>query len=988
VQQKDSLQFSILESKSKVITSNERDNTLNMRFPTSSLLLLLAVGLGVLDSNIGSVNAFGIRAPSFSNRYVTEISSATTSPESLKLEEYGLEYPPISLFGAGQVPQDSTSAAKVDELKRILGGKGANLAEMSQIGLSVPPGFTISTECCSKFCSADWDSKIPEGIWDQVKDSLTTIEDAMDSKFGSPENPLLLSVRSGAAISMPGMMDTVLNLGMNDEVCAGLAAKTNNPRFANDSYRRFLEMFGNVVLDIPRSLFEDEIDDVKFERGIFEDSELSADDLMEVANRFKTVYEQRNLSFPQDVMQQLELAVGAVFRGWVGDRAIKYRQVENIRNLLGTAVNVQAMVFGNMGDSSGTGVCFTRDPNTGENVLFGEFLINAQGEDVVAGVRTPRPISELKTLMPEVYEEFDKNCDILEKHYGDMQDIEFTIQEGKLFMLQTRNGKRGGEAAVKIAVDLVNQDGFVGKEKALGKVLPEHLDQLLHPRFPDVEGDDYKSSVLTKGLPASPGAAVGRLAFTNEKVVENGKNEIPSILVRAETSPDDIEGMFGAEGILTARGGMTSHAAVVARGWGRPCICGATSIKVDESNGELTITLADNSQKIFREGDFMSLNGNTGEVLEGKQLVAPPGMTGDLKTFMEWVDDTRTIDVLANADTPEDAKEARKNGANGIGLCRSEHMFFQPERISQVRQLILGDENQEAAALEELLKYQRADYEGIFKEMDGLPVTIRLLDPPLHEFLPSLEDDAIISSLADQLGSTVDELKDQVKGSEEVNPMLGLRGCRLGITRPAIIEMQTRAIIEAALNAIDVGIDAKPDIMVPLVGKVEEFRDQAKLIRSVADKVFEERGKSCAFKVGTMIEIPRAALTAHKIAEEADFFSFGSNDLTQMTFGYSRDDVGTFVPSYMEKGILLDDPFVTLDTEGVGQLIKMAVDKGRTVNPELKIGVCGEHGGDPRSVKFFANDAGLSYVSCSPFRVPIARLAASQAAVEKKSAEQ
>jgi len=584
--------------------------------------------------------------------------------------------------------------------------------------------------------------------------------------------------------------------------------------------------------------------------------------------------------------------------------------------------------------------------------------------------------------MPEVYAEFKANTDILEKHYADMQDIEFTIQDGQLFMLQTRNGKRGGEAAVKIAVDLVGE-GLASKEEALSKVLPEHLDQLLHPRFSDVESEGYKASVLTTGLPASPGAAVGRLAFTNEKVVENRDSGVPSILVRDETSPDDVEGMFASEGILTARGGMTSHAAVVARGWGRPCVCGAAALGVDEGAGVLTVALADGTRRTFREGDLVSLNGNTGEVLAGAQLVAPPAITGDLATFMTWVDEARRIDVLANADTPADAAEARKNGATGIGLCRTEHMFFQPERISKVRQLILGDEARQAAALGELLKYQRDDFVGIFKAMDGYPVTVRLLDPPLHEFLPSLEDEDILSDLAKELGATVDELKEEIKGAEEVNPMLGLRGCRLGITKPPVIEMQTRAVIEAALDAIADGVDAKPDIMVPLVGKVEEFTNQAALIRSVADRVFAERGATCDYKIGTMIEIPRAALTSHKIAAEADFFSFGSNDLTQMTFGYSRDDVGTFLPQYMQKGILEDDPFVTLDTEGVGKLIQMTVENGRAVKPDLKIGVCGEHGGDPRSVKFFANEAGLSYVSCSPFRVPIARLAAAQAAVEK-----
>ena len=774
----------------------------------------------------------------------------------------------------------------------------------------------------------------------------------------------------------------VLNLGMNDDVCQGLAAKTGNDRFAWDSYRRFLEMFGNVVLDIPRSAFEDEMDDVKFERSVLEDSELSVEDLKTIVDRFKKVYVNNGLAFPENVLEQLKLAISAVFRGWMGPRAVKYREVESIRGLLGTAVNVQAMAYGNMGETSGTGVCFTRDPNSGTNELFGEFLIDAQGEDVVAGIRTPLPIAQLQDAMPEVYDEFQKNCDILEKHFCDMLDLEFTIQEGKLFMLQTRTGKRGGEAAVKIAVDLVDE-GLITKEEAIPKVLPEHLDQLLHPRFSDTDSDEYKESVLARGLPASPGAAVGALAFTNEKVLHNEDHGINSILVRDETSPDDIEGMYSSQGILTARGGMTSHAAVVARGWGRPCICGCTALAVDEAKGELTLTMEDGSKKVYKEGDYISLNGATGEVLDGEQLVSPPAITGNLASFMEWVDDVRDIDVLANADTPADAKEARKNGANGIGLCRSEHMFFDPDRIKQVRQLILGNEEQSDAALKELIVFQREDYEGIFEAMDGVPTTVRLLDPPLHEFLPSLEDEDVLSSLAEQLGTTVEKLKEQVKSSEEVNPMLGLRGCRLGITRPEIIEMQTRAIIEAALNCIDRGVDAKPDIMVPLVGRAEEFRHQNELIRKVASDVFEERGKSCDFRVGTMIEIPRAALTAHKIAEEAEFFSFGSNDLTQMTFGYSRDDVGSFMQTYLDNDILQDDPFVTIDTEGVGQLITNTVEAGRSANPNLKIGVCGEHGGDPRSVKFF-NEAGLSYVSCSPFRVPIARLAAAQAAVEKK----
>jgi len=926
----------------------------------------------------------------------TSSSSTTATAADVFVQvgtDLGLQYTPIVPFGKGR-PDHQLGK----EAKRVLGGKGANLAEMSELGLSVPPGMTLTTECCDRYGrtstststtndsngdSGGWNNSLPTPLWEAIVQSLEAIQQEMSSEFGSADNPLLLSVRSGAAISMPGMMDTVLNLGMNDQVVEGLALKTNNPRFAWDSYRRFLEMFGNVVLEIPRSMFEDELDDLKYEKGIEEDSDLSAEDLQEVVVKFKEVYQEMNLDFPQDVLQQLQLAIGAVFQGWMGPRAIKYREVENIRDLLGTAVNVQAMVFGNMGETSGTGVCFSRDPNIGTSELFGEFLINAQGEDVVAGVRTPRPISQLEDEMPEVYQEFRHNTQILEEKFGDMQDIEFTIQEGNLFMLQTRNGKRGGEAAVKIAVDLVGE-GLINKEEAITKVLPEHLDQLLHPRFPDVEQPEYQAAIISRGLPASPGAAVGRIAMSNEQVVDNKKKEIPSIMVRDETSPDDVEGMFSAEGILTARGGMTSHAAVVARGWGKPCICGCTSLSVDESKGEITLTMDDGTSQTFREGEFISLNGQTGEVLAGQQTVAPPAISGNLKTFMDWVDEIRELEVLANADTPADAKEARKNGATGIGLCRSEHMFFKPERIAKVRQLILGNDDQAEAALHDLLTFQRDDYEGIFTEMDGLPVTVRLLDPPLHEFLPSLKEESILADCAEQLGFSVHELKEKVEAMEEVNPMLGLRGCRLGITRPSIIKMQTRAILEAALNAIESGIDAKPDIMVPLVGKVEEFRHQKALIQSVAETVFAEQGKSCDYKIGTMIEIPRAALTAHEIAEEADFFSFGSNDLTQMTFGYSRDDVGSFVPEYLTQGILQDDPFVTLDTEGVGQLIQLTVKRGREVHSQLKIGVCGEHGGDPRSVRFFANDADLTYVSCSPFRVPIARLAAAQAAVEKK----
>mmetsp|Transcript_24134 Transcript_24134/g.50148 ORF Transcript_24134/g.50148 Transcript_24134/m.50148 type:complete len:932 (-) Transcript_24134:75-2870(-) len=905
------------------------------------------------------------------------LSSRLSVSQSIGID--GLTEPPIAPFGRGE-------KGRSFEDKWLLGGKGANLAEMSAIGLSVPPGFTITTECCREYCdSSSWNGSLPPPLWDAILAEVKVVEDKMSASFGSKDGgtPLLLSVRSGAAISMPGMMDTVLNLGMNDDVVLTLADKSGNERFAWDSYRRFLEMFGNVVLGIPRIDFEEEMDNLKYERGFFEDSELQVSDLKDVVAKFKGVYASNDHAFPTDVEEQLRLAIGAVFGGWNGDRAIKYREVENIRNLLGTAVNVQSMVFGNMGSTSGTGVCFTRDPNNGGKDLFGEFLIDAQGEDVVAGIRTPQPISELESAMPEVFKEFKENTQILERHYGDMQDIEFTVQEGKLFMLQTRNGKRGGEAAVKIAVDFV-AEGLIDKRQAIEKVLPEHLDQLLHPSFSDTESPEYKSAVVTSGLPASPGAAVGEICFTNEKVVSNAEKKIPSVLVRDETSPDDVAGMYASEGILTARGGMTSHAAVVARGWGRPCICGCAALKIDEAAGTLTITKEDGSSVVLKEGDYISLNGNTGEVMSEKMAVSPPAMKADLAEFMGWVDEIKQIDVLANADTPDDAAEARRNGAVGIGLVRTEHMFFEPERIGEVRKLILAKTpEKEAEALANLLPFQRSDFEGIFKAMDGYPVTIRLLDPPLHEFLPSLSDTQILESLSSELGITVPELKETIKTAEEVNPMLGLRGCRLGVTRPTIIEMQVRGVIEAALNAIEKGVDAKPDIMIPLVGKVQEFKDQEALVRATAATVFAERGKECDYRVGTMIEIPRAALTAHEIAEHAEFFSFGSNDLTQMTFGYSRDDVGTFIPEYKSKGILTDDPFVTIDQEGVGQLIKMTTEKGRSVKPDLKIGVCGEHGGDPRSVEFF-NEAGLSYVSCSPFRVPIARLAAAQAAVKKQ----
>ncbi|KAM3323785.1 pyruvate, phosphate dikinase 2 isoform X1 [Capsicum chacoense] len=856
-------------------------------------------------------------------------------------------------------------------MKSLLGGKGANLAEMASIGLSVPPGLTISTEACQEYQIA---KKLPQGLWEEILDGLKAVEKNMGAFLGDPSKPLLLSVRSGAAISMPGMMDTVLNLGLNDEVVAGLTAKSGE-RFAYDSYRRFLDMFGDVVMGISHSLFAEKLEKLKDVKGVKLDTQLTASDLKQLVEQYKNVYiEAKGEKFPSDPKRQLELAVKAVFDSWDSPRAIKYRSINQITGLKGTAVNIQCMVFGNMGTTSGTGVLFTRNPSTGEKKLYGEFLVNAQGEDVVAGIRTPQDLDTMKKCMPEAYRELVENCEILEKHYKDMMDIEFTVQENRLWMLQCRAGKRTGKGAVKIAVDMVNE-GLVDKRTAIMRVEPQHLDQLLHPQFENPSA--YKDKVIAKGLPASPGAAVGQVVFSAEDAESWHAQGKSAILVRTETSPEDVGGMHAAAGILTARGGMTSHAAVVARGWGKCCVSGCADIRVNELEKVLII-----GDKVIHEGDWLSLNGSTGEVILGKQPLSPPALTGDLEIFMSWADKIRRIKVMANADTPEDALTARNNGAEGIGLCRTEHMFFaSDERIKAVRRMIMAvTTEQRKEALDLLLPYQRSDFEGIFRAMDGLPVTIRLLDPPLHEFLPEGNLEEIVSELTAHIGMREEDVYSRIEKLSEVNPMLGFRGCRLGISYPELTEMQARAIFQAAITMINQGISVFPEIMVPLVGTPQELGHQVSLIRNVAKKVFTEMGTSLNYKVGTMIEIPRAALVADEIAKEAEFFSFGTNDLTQMTFGYSRDDVGKFLPIYLAQGILQHDPFEVLDQRGVGQLIKMATERGRGARPNLKVGICGEHGGEPSSVAFFA-EAGLDYVSCSPFRVPIARLAAAQVVV-------
>lgn len=853
----------------------------------------------------------------------------------------------------------------------LLGGKGANLNEMSGIGLPVPPGYTITTEACHYY--VDHDGEWPEGMREQVREGLRHVEEAMGKRFDDAEDPLLVSVRSGAAVSMPGMMDSVLNLGLNDEAVHGLAEKTGNERFAFDAYRRLIDMFGDVVMGIDRSRFENAITKLKEERGAEQDIDLTADDLQDLVDRYKAIFRKATgETFPQDPNEQLVRSINAVFGSWMNERAVRYRKINEITGLRGTAVNVQTMVYGNLGTDSGTGVCFTRNPATGENKLYGEFLRNAQGEDVVAGIRTPRDIQELNRLMPSIYEELQDICYRLEEHYGEMQDLEFTVQEGTLYILQTRDGKRTGPAAVKIAVDMVDE-GLIEKERAVRALVePDHLNQLLHPRF-DPEAE-YEDKILGEGLPASPGAAVGRAVFSAEDAEDWNEDGQDVILVRTETSPEDVGGMDAAEGILTSRGGMTSHAAVVARGWGKPCVAGCDDIVVNHEHKSFT-----NGTVTIEEGDWISMDGSTGEVINGKQPLVEPELSGEFARFMEWVNEFQDIGVRTNADTGPDAEQALEFGAEGIGLCRTEHMFFGEERIAKMRRMILSEEEEEQKeALAALRPHQREDFREIFRAMDGKPVTVRLLDPPLHEFLPTDPDEQ--AALADRLGLPADTIAEKVEALEEFNPMLGHRGCRLGVTRPEITRMQAAAIFEAALDVQADGVDVQPEVMVPLVATEAEFADQKAVIDEAAEAVFAERDASVDYQVGTMIEIPRAALQAAAIAEAADFFSFGTNDLTQMTFGFSRDDAGTFLPHYVEEGLLEQDPFQALDQDGVGELVEIATERGREGNPALKVGICGEHGGEPSSVAF-CYDVGLDYVSCSPFRVPIARLAAAQAAL-------
>ncbi|MCX8131014.1 MAG: pyruvate, phosphate dikinase [Clostridia bacterium] len=860
-------------------------------------------------------------------------------------------------------------------MKNLLGGKGANLAEMTGLGLPVPRGFTVTTEACTKYYK---DGKvIAKEIEEEIYSMMAKTEEIVGKKFGDPNNPFLVSVRSGARASMPGMMDTILNLGLNDIVVEGLAKLTNNERFAYDSYRRFIQMFSDVVMEVDKPKFEKILEAVKEENNAHFDTDLTADNLKEVVRRYKELFKkEKGFEFPQEPKAQLMEAVKAVFRSWDNPRAIIYRRLNDIPGDWGTAVNVQEMVYGNMGNDSGTGVAFTRNPSTGENKLYGEFLMNAQGEDVVAGIRTPQSIDQLKEINPEAYNQFTNIAQTLEKHYRDMQDMEFTIEKGKLFMLQTRNGKRTAAAALKIAVDLVSE-GMVTKEEAIMKVDPKQLDALLHPNF---EPKALKAaSPIAKGLPASPGAATGKIYFEADDAVEASKGgEKNVILVRLETSPEDIEGMHVAQGILTGRGGMTSHAAVVARGMGTCCVAGCSEVKINEEEKYFI----DKNGKKYVEGDWISLDGSTGNVYGNQLPTVQPEMTGDFAVLMGWADEIRTLKVRTNADTPADAAQAMKFGAEGIGLCRTEHMFFESDRLPAMREMIVSrTEEQRRKALDKLLPMQRGDFEGLFKEMKGYPVTIRFLDPPLHEFLPQEDED--IASLAKEMGMTFDELKGIVADLHEFNPMMGHRGCRLAVTYPEIAEMQTRAVIEAAINVNKAGMNVIPEIMIPLVGEIKELKYVKDVVVKTADEVIAKAGVKLEYKVGTMIEIPRAALTADEIAKEAEFFSFGTNDLTQMTFGFSRDDAGKFLEEYYNKKIYESDPFARLDQTGVGKLVQMSADLGRKTRPDIKLGICGEHGGDPSSVEF-CHKVGLNYVSCSPFRVPIARLAAAQAAVRKE----
>lgn len=856
-------------------------------------------------------------------------------------------------------------------MKNLLGGKGANLAEMTGLGLPVPRGFTVTTEACTRFYADGKD--IASDIQEEIYSMLSKTEQIVGKTFGDPTNPFLVSVRSGARASMPGMMDTILNLGLNDEVVEGLAKLTNNERFAFDSYRRFIQMFSDVVMEIEKSKFEHILETVKKENGAIHDTDLTAANLREVVKRYKALFkEEKGFDFPQEPKIQLMEAVKAVFRSWDNPRAVIYRRLNDIPSDWGTAVNVQEMVYGNMGNDSGTGVAFTRNPSTGERKLYGEFLMNAQGEDVVAGIRTPQTIDQLKEVMSDVYDQFATIAETLERHYKDMQDMEFTIEKGKLFMLQTRNGKRTAHAALKVAVDLV-EEGMINKAEAIMKVDPKQLDSLLHPNF---EPKALKSAKpVAKGLPASPGAATGKVYFTADEAVNAVKSgEHSVILVRLETSPEDIEGMHVSKGILTGRGGMTSHAAVVARGMGTCCVAGCGEIKINEEEKYFI----DNNGRKYVEGEWISLDGSTGNVY-GEQLpTVDPEMTGDFGTLMGWADEIRRLKVRTNADTPQDAMTAIKYGAEGIGLCRTEHMFFEPDRIPAMREMIVArTEEQRRKALDKLLPMQRGDFEQLFRVMKGFPVTIRFLDPPLHEFLPQIDED--IRALSGEMNLSYEELRGIISDLHEFNPMMGHRGCRLAVSYPEIAEMQTRAVIEAAINVNKDGLNVIPEIMIPLVGEIKELKCVKEIVVSTAEQVIKEHGVTLEYKVGTMIEIPRAALTADEIAKEAEFFSFGTNDLTQMTFGFSRDDAGKFLEQYYSKKIYESDPFARLDQVGVGKLMQLSVELGRKQRPNLKLGICGEHGGDPSSVEF-CHRIGLDYVSCSPFRVPIARLAAAQAA--------
>lgn len=911
----------------------------------------------------------------------------------------------VYFFGNG-------SADGKSDMKHLLGGKGANLAEMTNLGIPVPPGFTITTEVCDAYYKNN--KKYPDGLAKEIEQNLSRLEKLMGAKLGDPANPLLVSVRSGAAASMPGMMDTVLNLGLTPDAVAGLIKKTNNERFVWDAYRRFITMFGDVVMGVERHYFEEILDTYKKKARIKSDTELTSDQLKKIVEEFKSVYKKKTReNFPTDPKVQLQKAIEAVFASWNNPRAVKYRQLYEIKGLLGTAVNIQTMVFGNMGNHSATGVCFTRNPSTGENTFYGEFLINAQGEDVVAGIRTPEPIAHLEKEMPAVYKQLVAYKNTLENHFKDVQDIEFTIQENRLFMLQTRTGKRTTHAAVKIAVDMV-KEGLIDKKVAIARVNPSELDQLLHPTF----DPKAKKQIIATGLPASPGAATGRVVFNAEdaeKWALEKKEKV--ILVRKETSPEDIGGMHVSRGILTTRGGMTSHAAVVARGMGKCCVAGCGALQVDYKSQSFKV-----NSKLIKKGDYISIDGSTGEVMLGMVPTIEPGLSGDFATLMQWADEARKLKIRTNADTPADAKKARELGAEGIGLCRTEHMFFGECRIDSVRQMILSapdvkifkakiagleKELQKCAsnktdalrkelmqvrkelkepmnlytsALKKLLPMQRRDFEQIFTAMDGLPVTIRLLDPPLHEFLPQEEHNQ--KDMAKQMKISLKEVQEKVSALHELNPMLGHRGCRLGITYPEIYDMQIQAIIEAACNVKKKGVAVYPEIMLPIISTVQEFDLLKDSVHGIAKAVMQKKNAQIEYLVGTMIELPRATLIADKIAKQAEFFSFGTNDLTQMTFGFSRDDVGSFVPEYLEKGILEKDPFQVIDQEGTGQLVEIGIKKGRSTRPQLKIGICGEHGGDPQTISFCHN-VGMNYVSCSPFRVPIARLAAAQASLQQ-----